>query len=416
MVVTHEFPLESYRNAIAEGITGEVAMSTKKLDLDGLLAQASEEAGLDDLGDPRWRDGAERLVDALDGEAALHEIGAMVASGEIVSYLRDRMRIVDWAKRNPAISQRDVTPPVVILGQPRTGTTILFDVLAQDPANRVPLTWEVDRPWPPPETATYDTDPRIADVQATLEGVELLIPGFMSMHDMGALLPQECVRITAGDFRSMIFSTQYRIPSYQRWLLREADMSSAYHYHRMFLQHLQSAHPAERWVLKSPAHLWSPKAMIAEYPGALVVQTHRDPVRVLCSLASLIDLLRKLASDQVSITEIAHEWLEDVALGLDRAVESRKDGTIASEQAVDVYFRDFLSDPMSVVRTIYDRMDTDLTPEAERKMKAFLAENPQEKHGGHRYTFSETGLDAGELRERMRPYQEFFDVPDEPLP
>jgi Sulfotransferase family len=391
-------------------------MATHELDVDALLAQAREEAGLEDLGDPRWREGADRLVDALDAEAGLHEIGAMVCSGEIVAYLRDRMRIVDWAKRHPSIAEGDVTPPIVILGLPRTGTTILFGVLAQDPANRVPLTWEVDRPWPPPETSTYGTDPRIAEVQTTLEGVEILIPGFMSMHDMGALLPQECVRMTAGDFRSMIFSTQYRVPSYQRWLLHEADMSCAYRYHRMFLQHLQSAHPAQRWVLKSPAHLWAPQAMMAEYPNALVVQTHRDPVRVLCSLASLIDLLRRLASDEVSIAEIAREWRDDVALGLDRAVEARTDGTIGAKQAVDVYFREFLADPMSVVRTIYERLDIELTPAAEQKMKAFLAENPQEKHGGHHYTFADTGLEEADLRERMRPYQEFFDVPDEALP
>ena len=121
----------------------------------------------------------------------------------------------------------------------------------------MPLTWEVDRPWPPPETATYETDPRIEEVQATLEATELLIPGFLGMHEMGARLGQECVRITGGDFRSMIFSTQYRVPAYQHWLLHEADMAPAYRYHRMFLQYLQSAHPAERWVIKSPAHLWA---------------------------------------------------------------------------------------------------------------------------------------------------------------
>jgi hypothetical protein len=184
----------------------------------------------------------------------------------------------------------------------------------------------------------------------------------------------------------------------------------------MFLQHLQSANPAQRWVLKSPAHLWALHALIAEYPGALVVETHRDPVRVLCSLASLTDLLRRLATDCVSISEIAREWLDDVVLGLDRAVEARRDGTIRPEQVVDVYFRDFVADPMSVVRTIYDRLEIELSPVAEERMKAFLAQNPQEKHGGHHYTFADTGLDEGELRERMRPYQEYFDVPDETLP
>jgi Sulfotransferase family len=391
-------------------------MPTEELVLDHIVEQAHASTGLNDLGSETWREGADRLVDDLNQKAALHELGAVIASTEIASYLSNRLRIVDWEKHNPEITQQDIRPPIVILGQPRTGTTILFGVLAQDPNNRAPLTWEVDQPWPPPQTATYESDPRIDEVQSTLEASEVLIPGFMGMHEMGARLGQECVRITAGEFRSMIFSTQYRVPDYQRWLLHDADMAPAYKYHRLFLQYLQSAHPAERWVIKSPAHLWCPQAMMHEYPGALIVHTHRDPLRVVCSLASLIDLLRTLASDDVSIDAIAQEWVEDVAIGLDRAVAARRDGTIPQNQAVDVFFGDFLADPLAVVHEIYDRLAIELTPEAERCMVRFLADHPQEKYGGHSYTFADTGLDANVLRERMRPYQEFFDVADEPLP
>jgi hypothetical protein len=384
--------------------------------VDELAEQASAATGLDDLGEATWREGADRLAAALNDGAGLTEIGGVIASSDVLGYLTSRLQVVDWVKRNPAITEADVRPPIVVLGQPRTGTTVLFDLLAQDPANRVPLTWEVDRPWPPPETATYDTDPRIAEVDATLANVDLLIPGFLGMHDMGARLGQECVRITAADFRSMIFSTQYRVPEYQRWLLHEADMAPAYRYHRMFLQYLQSAHPAQRWLVKSPAHLWALGAMMGEYPGALVVHTHRDPLRVVSSLASLIDLLRRLASDDVDIASVAAEWADDIILGLDRAVEARRDGTVPAAQAVDVLFADFLADPMAVVHTVYDRLGIELTPEAARAMRAFLHANPREKHGGHRYSWADTGLDSGELRERTRSYQEFFGVPDEPLP
>jgi hypothetical protein len=384
--------------------------------LEDIVDRARHSTGLDDLGEETWREGAERLVADLNGRAGLHELGVVVAAGDIESYLTNRLRIVDWVQHHPEIRTTEVRPPIVVMGLPRTGTTILYDVLAQDPANRVPLTWEVDQPWPPPEAATYDTDPRIDAVQATLEGTEILIPGFLSMHDMGARLAQECVRITGGDFRSMIFSTQYRVPEYQRWLLHDADMASAYRYHRLFLQYLQSANPAERWVVKSPAHLWSPDALMAEYPDAFVVHTHRDPLRVVCSLASLIDLLRRLASDDVVLADVAAEWVDDIVLGLERAVSARRDQTIPEERAVDVYFRDFLADPMGVVGTIYDRAGLELTAEAERRMRSFLADNPQEKHGGHRYSFADTGLDADALRARLRGYQEYFDVPEEPLP
>jgi hypothetical protein len=391
-------------------------MSTGTLELGQLIYQVEQATGLDDFGDPSWKEGADRLISDLNERGALTEVGSMIAASDVVEYLTGRLRVVDWVKRNPSIAETEIRPPIVVLGQPRTGTTILFDVLAQDPANRVPLTWEVDQPWPPPETATYDSDPRIDEVDAKLANVDLLIPGFRAMHDMGARLGQECVRITAADFRSMIFATQYRVPEYQHWLLHQADMASAYRYHRMFLQYLQSAHPAERWVIKSPAHIWSLNAMFEEYPEALIVQTHRDPLRVVCSLASLVDLLRRLASDDVSISAVAAEWVDDIVVGLDRAIEARTDGTVPDRQAVDVLFRDFLRDPMTVVRTIYDRLGIELSDAAEKAMRAFLAANPQEKHGGHSYSFADTGLDAGLLRERTRAYTEFFDVPEEALP
>jgi hypothetical protein len=391
-------------------------MTTGTLGLVQLTDQAQEATGLVDFGDQSWKEGAERLISDLNERGALTEVGSAIAGSDVVEYLSSRLRVVDWVNRNPSIADADIRPPIVVLGQPRTGTTILFDVLAQDPANRVPLTWEVDQPWPPPETATYESDPRIDEVDAKLAAVDLLIPGFRAMHDMGARLGQECVRITAADFRSMIFATQYRVPEYQRWLLHKADMAPAYRYHRMFLQYLQSAHTAERWVIKSPAHLWSLNALFDEYPEALIVQTHRDPLRVVCSLASLVDLLRRLASDDVSISEVAAEWVDDIVLGFDRAVEARRNRTVPAGQAVDVLFGDFLRDPMAVVRTIYERLGIELTDAAEKAMRAFLAANPQEKHGGHKYSFAETGLDAGLLRERTRAYQDFFDIPEEALP
>jgi hypothetical protein len=391
-------------------------MATGVPSFEQLTDQAVQATGLNDFGEDAWREGAERLISSLNDGAALTDVGGAIAAAEVVDYLSSRLRVVDWMKRRPSIASAAIHPPIVVLGQPRTGTTILFDVLAQDPANRVPLTWEVDQPWPPPETATYQSDPRIDEVEARLAAVDLLIPGFRGMHDMGARLGQECVRITAGDFRSMIFATQYRVPDYQQWLLHQADMASAYRYHRLFLQYLQSGHAADRWVIKSPAHLWSLGAMFNEYPGALIVHTHRDPVRVICSLASLVDLLRRLASDDVLISEVAAEWVDDIILGLDRAVAARRDGTVPDGQAVDVLFRDFVADPMAVVTTIYERLGIELTDVAEKAMRAFLSANPQEKHGGHAYSFADTGLDVGLLRERTRAYEEFFEVPEEALP
>ncbi|HYZ92432.1 MAG TPA: sulfotransferase [Actinomycetota bacterium] len=380
--------------------------------LERLVAQAQEQTGLDDLGDDDWREGLERLLDAL-GEARLNELGKTIVPGELVDYLSRRLRIVAWRNAHPAVGDADVTPPIVVVGQARTGTTILHDLLAQDPAARVPLAWEVDSPVPPPQTATYESDRRIEEAEAMSSMVDLVIPNFRAMHPIGPRLAQECVRITGSAFRSMIFPTMYHLPSYAQWLLHEADMAPAYRWHRAYLQHLQSEHPGERWVLKSPGHIWCLDALVAEYPDAVLIQTHRDPVRIISSISSLIALLRRLACDDPAIPEVAEEFAEYILLGVDRSVDARENGTVPADRVVDVQFRAFMADPFGTIRTVYERLGLELDPGAEARMRTFLDANPSDKHGVHEYTFADTGLDEGEMRERARRYQLYFDVPTE---
>ena len=387
-----------------------------RLDADRCIAAAVDTTGLSDFGGDTWREGLTRLVDALEHEAALNDLGRVVVEGEVTSYATSRLGIVAEHTAHPDRRAAPVVPPIVIVGQGRTGTTILHDLLAQDPDTRVPLTWEVDRPCPPPETTTYTTDLRIDEIDTQLAATDTVLPGFRAMHPMGARLAQECVRITALEYRSMIFPTQYHVPSYAQWLLDEADMAPAYTWHRAFLQHLQSRHPAPRWVLKSPGHIWCLDALLAEYPDALLVQTHRDPLRIVASLGSLVCRLRQLASDEPTIPQAAGEFAEYVVGGLDRSVDARLDGTVEKDRVVDVQFRDFMADPFTTIRTIYERLGLELTDGAEQRMRAFLAAHPQGVDGVHRYTWGDTGLDAREWRERCAKYQDHFGVASEPLP
>jgi hypothetical protein len=389
-------------------------MASGRFDRDSLVDEAMVRAGEEDFGEDTWSEGLDILLDGFVEEARLHELGVEIAAGDVVNYLATRLAIVGWRRDHPEVADGRIERPVVIVGQPRTGTTILFDLLAQDPALRAPLTWEVDRPVPAPETATYESDPRIDEVQATLEMSELLIPGFTAFHSLGARLAQECVRITGGDFRSMIFPVQYRVPTYNHWLLHQADLAPAYRWHRRYLEHLQSRHPAGQWLLKSPAHLWHLDALAAEYPDAVIVQTHRDPLKVVASVSALAAHLRRLASDEVSMPEVAADYVDDIFLGLDRGMEARDRHTFPPGQVVDVQFADFMADPFSTIRQVYAAFDRELTGEAEQKMRTFLADNPGDG-GGDRYRFADTGLDAGELRQRSQRYQECFGVASEPV-
>ena len=384
-----------------------------RLDADTLLARARRRTRLDDFGDPRFRDALPRLVRALEDEARLTLIGRVVARDEIVRLLASRLQVTDVLRRNPRICDAPVERPLFILGLPRTGTSILHELLAQDPANRVPMTWEVMHPYPPPEAATYESDPRIAKVEKHLAGIDRLIPGFSSMHPMGARLPQECVAITQHEFASMVWPTTHRVPSYAAWL-DGTDHGPVYAAHRRWLQYLQWKTPAQRWMLKSPGHLWTLDALLREYPDACIVQTHRDPLRVLASLVSLVCTLRSIATDDIDPHEAGAEWSVRLADGMNRAMAVRDRGLLPPAQVFDMQFREFLRDEIGMVRRIYAHFGMELSAEAEARMRRFMADNRADKHGRHTYSLALGGLDEATERARYASYQARYDVPSEP--
>jgi hypothetical protein len=399
-------------NAVGGGLR---ALGLPLLDLDAadLCARATRRTGLDDFGDDAFREPLRVLLGSLEQEAGLHVLGRLIARTDLVRLLENRVRMVAARTHHPEIAAGKIERPLFIVGLPRTGTTILHELLAQDPANRVPMTWEVMHVHPAPERATYDTDPRIAAVEQHLSGVDRLIPNFKAMHPMGARLPQECVALTAHDFASMLFTTTHALPSYQAWLDR-SDLRWVYASHRRQLQYLQWRCPAERWVLKSPGHLWALDALLAEYPDARIVQTHRDPLRVVASLASLVALLRSMASDRIDRAAIGAEWTALLAAGLERTMAVRARRPAEAPPVFDMHFQDFIRDEIAMVRRIYDHFGFALSPEAEVRMRRFLAANPKDKHGAHRYTLADAGLDAETERARYGAYQARYQVVSEP--
>ena len=301
-------------------------------------------------------------------------------------------------RAHPDVAGGAVARPLVICGQPRTGTTILYDLLAQDPAHRAPLTWEVDYPCPRHDRHLRDRSPD-RGVPGHRRHGRAGHPRVHRLPPMGARLAQECVRITASEFRSMIFHTQFGVPAYDRWLLHEADMAPAYRWHRLYLQHLQSEHAGDRWLLKSPAHLWHLGALMAEYPDAVVVQTHRDPFKVIASVSALVAHLRRMASDHGSVA--GRRPVRRGHLPGPRPVHggaARR--TLPPEQVVDVQFGAFMADPFATIGAVYDQLGRELTAETESGCGPSWPPIPATGAGGARYSFADTGLDAEALRER----------------
>jgi hypothetical protein len=385
-----------------------------RLDPDRLIEEACEQAGCDDFGDDDgWRDGLSLLVDGLVREADLTPLGVEIAANDVVMPLKNRLQVMAWRNAHRDVARERIERPIIIMGQPRTGTTILYDLLTQDPQWRAPLTWEVDRPCPPPQSETYAADPRIAETQASIDMAEQLMPGFLKFHPMNARVGQECVRITAGCFCSMIFTVQYRLPTYYRWVMYEADHAGAYRYHRKFLQHLQSG-VSGQWLLKSPAHMWQLDKLLHEYPDAILVQAHRDPLVVIASISALTRHLRGMASDNATMRDAAQQCSDEIILGLRRAMALIDEGFVSKGQIIDLRFTDFMRDPFTTIRAIYRRLERELMPTTEQRMRDYLAAHSGDG-GGNRYRWADTGLDAAEMRENVRDYQDRYDVPTEQL-
>jgi hypothetical protein len=380
-----------------------------ELDAARLIADARRRTGLSDFGDAAFREPLERVVRSLDGEARLNLVGRIAARQDLLRLLSNRLRMIDDAKRNPEIARGEIRRPIFVTGLPRTGTTLLHGLLAQDRASRAPLTWEMMYPSPPPRRGRTRADRRAALADRQIRWFHRLSPEFRKIHPTGADLPEECLVIASHAFVSFQFQTMYDVPTYETWL-ESQDLRASYGWHRRFLQHLQWRWPTERWVLKAPAHLFGLQALLAEYPDACVVLTHRAPLEVVGSLASLTTVLRGTFSDEVDPVAVAEEMSERWSRALFGALVLRDAGTISSTRVADVLYPDLMRDPIGVVRTIYERFELELTPETEKRMRRFLERNPKDKSGRHSYSLEEFGLDRERETARYAAYAARFGI------
>jgi hypothetical protein len=380
-----------------------------RLDVDVLLAEARRATRLDDFGPPDIDEPFRRVIASYEHEAGLTLIGRIAARQDTLRLLENRLRMEADRKRHPDIAAVEIRRPLFVTGLPRTGTTLLHGLLAQDPANRVPYTWESMYPSPPPERARHRTDPRIGWAEKQLRWFHRLNPDFRKIHPLAARLPDECLIITSHSFLSFQFQTSHRVPSYQRWL-EGLDLVDSYAAHRRFLQHLSWRCAAARWVLKAPAHLYGFRALFQTYPDAGVILTHRDPLEVVASTASLHTTLRSTFSDSIDPADTGAECTRRWADGLTRALRERDAGCAPADRFLDVRYTELVRDPIATVRRVYDHFGYAWTDVFEARMRRFLAQNPKDKHGQHRYSLAAFGLDPDEERARYRAYRERFDL------
>ncbi len=382
-----------------------------QLDADALVNKAKESAKLDDFGGDGWREGLEILVDSANSEGRLSQLGLLVMQSIINDTLQTRLRVVDWSNRHPEVTSEQVTAPIVVCGLPRTGTTLLSNLLDLDPQNRSILGWEASSVAPPPTLSSRWEDPRLAASAEGSSKLAKLAPNVQAMHPMAATLPTECVPILGGEFKSVHFETQGSFDSYGSWF-ETCDMVPAYEYHRLCLQVMQSTIPTTRWALKTPGHLWHLDALYAVYPDARVVWTHRDPLKVVGSLASLNATLHQVNSDEVDPSAVARNWRDKCIHAVSAGRRVRRERG-SSDTVFDLQYAELMDDPVGSVERIYRHFGMELDDLARKLMAAWMQENPQDRYGRHRYTLDQFDLSVDDVREQFADYTAHFQVPAE---
>ena len=390
-----------YRAANKLGSLGARIGLEPDLDTQQLLNSATNTTKLSDFGELDFITGFELLVQSLEEEAELNTIGKLSAKTYLDQLLCNRLRMEENRKKDPEIAKQKIKRPIFITGLPRSGTTFLHALLAEDPNTRTPITWEVMYPSPSPQANNFSADKRIAQCANDLKWLDRLAPKFNSIHAVKAHLPQECIAITTHAFSSIQFHTTYNVPSYQAWL-EQHDMVPAYQYHKRFLQHLQVHNSAERWLLKAPGHMYDIEALMQVYPDAQIIQTHRDPLKVIASISSHANVIRAAFSDALEPREIAKDWQRYWKLALNRTQDYCQRH---STQAIsDVYYADLVADPIAVVKKLYTELNLEYSPEFETALQRYINRNPQSKH---KYTLQEFGFGKQSIETMFADYYEY---------
>jgi hypothetical protein len=386
--------------------------SLVSLDLDFLLEKSCRITKLYDFGDSAFRTPLAILLRSFEEDARLNLVGRITVHSEMLRVLCNRLQLQHDRSLFPSIAQEEICRPIFITGLPRSGTTFLHALLAQDPACRAPQVWEVMHPSPPPETATYRSDPRIERTRKALSWIPVLMPDFDKCHAIEARLPQECIAMTDHSFLSYVFESMFFVTSYRSWHDRQ-DKRPAYEYHRRFLQQLQWRCPGAPWVLKAPSHLMALESLFEVYPDAQVVLTHRDPLKVLPSCASFAKVLRAPFTGTIDLKALGAEVSRRWSGSADQLTLLRSEGRQPRRSFFDVSYSDLIREPMAVVRGIYRHFDRELSPAAEGAMACFVAQNPKDKRGAHLYTLEQFGLDPATERLNFRNYTDYFGIAPE---
>jgi hypothetical protein len=376
--------------------------ATLELTPEALLQAAIERTGLDDWGDPAFREHLEVLCKSLQEQTDLSEVGLAMTFEQLVGNLVNRLRLEALVTAHPEVEDVPIDRPIIICGLPRTGTTHLHNLIAADPAIRYLPYWESLEPFPAPDEDEQSARDRC---QAGLDIVNTSMPEFKRMHEMTVDHAHEEIQLLANDLSTMLFETQFHVPDYAAHY-KSHDQTPAYAYLKRSLQALQWLRGGTRWVLKSPQHLEQFPALLKTFPDATFVVTHRDPVEVLKSMVTMISYSSRMACDHPDPVKISRNWVNRADDLLNGCLRDRD--VLPAAQSIDVRFEDFMADEQGTVAAIYELADQPYDERARAAMAQFCRDHPRGRHGGVIYTPTELGLDTDGLAKQFDGYRTRF--------
>ena len=372
-----------------------------------LHAHASEARQLDDFGEDDYSQALEMLCRSLDEDAALTPLGELTFQTMITDALEARLLAEDGWKRNPAAGNARVERPLVIIGLPRSGTTALHHLIAQDPGIQTLEHWIQRTPKPRPPRSAWQQDPDYLASEARVRMMYERSPEMRAIHEIEAHLPDECWNLFSQNFSHSSYQANADVHQYARWWAN-ADMTPVYRRHLRNVQLIGHREPQKRWLFKDATHLFDAGALFEVYPDALIVQTHRDPARLIPSVCSLCWSARGALSQGTDMAAFGRSTLELWERSIFNMMAAREKQD--PSQFFDLPFERFVSDPVRAIEEIYRAFDLAFTSDVKAAVERFRSDNPKGKHGEHAYSASQWGLDSEEIHERFRRYTDTYEV------
>ncbi len=374
------------------------------LDADEIVAAALKRSGRRDFADRTFVQPLRRLIAACNAEGNLSAFGRFAVKFDVLRSLKNILELDAIEEMQPAVRSRPLERPIFITGMPRSGTTFLHRLLLQDHSAAAPLVWQLVYPYLPWSGRLGARLCRMW-VGAQCQLIRLVAPDLNELHPVSAAAPEECSDLTAQVFQSLRFESTYRVPTYRRWLDSHGHLD-AYRFHRRFLQHLDAQMPGRRWILKSPDHIFALDDIKAVYPDARFVFVHRDPVRVMASVARLTEVLRRPFAHSVDLAEIGREVSSSWIDGADRMIRAAG----ACDSILHLRYKEIMSAPIDAARAVLRHAGLDLTERAEARMRDWLRRAPKSGSAPRRYDLANFGLDPRQLRAQFERYTARFDV------